>query len=198
MQSLQPGQALQLHLQQVVSAELALQMLDGADTPGGERRVSRQGKRGETHCWGHGVLGPGQPASPAPRRDHRVGEMPSLRARPGTHPPQAPGHHDGHAVAHGLRLGHGVGGQQGAPRRVSNGGPDQLPEVRPRKININQWGCSRRCENNITAFPRALMKQRANSDSLLKDRRFAGTTGMERTKQTGCLTQSRASAECRE
>ena len=132
MQSLQPGQALQLHLQQVVSAELALQMLDGADTPGGERRVSRQGKRGETHRWGHGVLGPGQPASPAPRRDHRVGEIPSLRARPGTHPPQAPGHHDGHAVAHGLRLGHGVGGQQGAPRRAFNNGLDCLPRDRVR------------------------------------------------------------------
>ena len=136
MQSLQPGQALQLHLQQVASAELALQMLDGADAPGGERRISWQRKRGETH-WGRRALGPGQPASPAPRIDHRVGERPSLRARLGTHPPQAPGHHDGHTVAHGLRLGHGVGGQQGTPRRVSKGGPDQLPEVRPRKKNVS-------------------------------------------------------------
>ena len=51
-----------------------------------------------------------------------------VEGRLGQHPPQPPGHHDGHTVAHGLRLGRGVRGQQGAPRPVSNGCPDRLPE----------------------------------------------------------------------
>ena len=103
----------------------------------------RAGEARGTHRWGCRAPGPGQPASPAPRGDHGVGGTPSIRARPGTqrglgwHPPQPPGHHDGHAVAHGLCLGNGVGGQQGAARRISNGGPDQLPEERPRKINVS-------------------------------------------------------------
>lgn len=39
VERLRLGRALHLHLQQVILAKLALQVLDGTDTPGGRRRV---------------------------------------------------------------------------------------------------------------------------------------------------------------
>lgn len=99
VQSLQLGQALQLHLQQVASAELALQMLDGADAPGGERKISWQGS-GETR-WGRRALGPGQPGQPSPTQRPLFPGGPRSEEcwRLETHPTSGSGHHDGHTVA---------------------------------------------------------------------------------------------------
>lgn len=45
MEGLHLGEGLHLHLQQVVFAKFALQVLDGADTPGGGEEVVSQENR---------------------------------------------------------------------------------------------------------------------------------------------------------
>ena len=93
---------------------------------------------------------------------------------PARHPPQPPGHHDGHAVAHGLRLGHGVGGQQGAPRRAFNNGLDCLPRDRVRDclhfegylgklMNGNDQGSlNRECLDYVARKKKSLERKKKN------------------------------------
>lgn len=136
------GQGLHLHLQQVILAKFALQVLDRTDTSGGrkKRRESIKKWEREIYCWWLLASG-GQGRARESRSSQPLlpltGECPLCRACLGTlggHSPQPPGHHDGHTVTHGLRLCHVMGSQEGASLRVSKSGPDGLPNVRAREM----------------------------------------------------------------